>query len=93
VGGEIRSEVGRLQAVIVHRPDLELHHLTPGNKDELLFDELVWVEKAREEHETFSATISGSGAQVLYLATLLEEVLTDRELAVEFVDAHVTDDL
>jgi len=93
VGGEIRSEVGRLQAVIVHRPDLELHRLTPGNKDELLFDELVWVEKAREEHETFSATISGSGAQVLYLATLLEEVLTDRELAVEFVDAHVTDDL
>ena len=67
--------------------------MTPGNKDELLFDELVWVEKAREEHETFSATISGSGAQVLYLATLLEEVLTDRELAVEFVDAHVTDDL
>ena len=63
--------------------------MTPGNKDELLFDELVWVEKAREEHETFSATISGSGAQVLYLATLLEEVLTDRELAVEFVDAHV----
>jgi len=67
--------------------------LTPGNKDELLFDELVWVEKAREEHDAFSATIADSGAQVLHLSTLLEEVLTDRELAFEFVEAHVTEDL
>ncbi len=93
MGGDIRSEVGRLQAVIVHRPDLELHRLTPGNKDELLFDELVWVEKAREEHDAFSATIADSGAQVLYLSSLLEEVLIDQELALEFVEAHVTDDL
>ena len=93
MGGAIRSEVGRLQAVIVHRPDLELERLTPGNKDELLFDELVWVEKAREEHDAFSATIAGAGAQVLHLSTLLEEVLTDRELALEFVEAHVTQDL
>ena len=93
MGSEIRSEVGRLRAVIVHRPDLELHRLTPGNKDELLFDELVWVEKAREEHDAFSATIADSGAQVLHLSTLLEEVLTDRELAFEFVEAHVTEDL
>lgn len=93
MGGDIRSEVGRLQAVIVHRPDLELHRLTPGNKDELLFDELVWVEKAREEHDAFSATIADSGAQVLHLSSLLEEVLIDQELALEFVEAHVTDDL
>ncbi len=93
MGGEILSEVGRLQAVIVHRPDLELHRLTPGNKDELLFDELVWVDKAREEHDAFSATIARSGAQVLHLSTLLEEVLVDQELAVEFVETHVSDDL
>ncbi len=93
MGGEIRSEVGRLQTVIVHRPDLELHRLTPGNKDELLFDELVWVEKAREEHDAFSSTIANAGANVLYLSTLLEEVLTDRELALEFVETHVTEDL
>lgn len=93
VGGQVCSEVGRLRAVIVHRPDLELLRLTPSNKDELLFDELVWVEKAREEHDAFSATIAASGAQVLHLSTLLEEVLTDRELAFEFVEAHVTDDL
>jgi len=93
VVGGIRSEVGRLQAVILHRPDLELHRLTPGNKDELLFDELVWVEKAREEHDAFSATIAASGAQVLHLSLLLEEVLTDQEVALEFVEAHVNDDL
>jgi arginine deiminase len=93
MGGEIRSEVGRLQLVIVHRPDLELHRLTPGNKDELLFDELIWVDKAREEHDAFSATIAASGAEVLHLSRLLEEVLVDQEVLVEFVETHVTDDL
>lgn len=89
----IRSEVGRLRSVIVHRPDLELQRLTPGNKEELLFDELVWVEKAQEEHDAFCAAIRASGAEVLQLAVLLEEVLTDRELAAEFIDEHVSDDL
>lgn len=93
MGGHIRSEVGPLQTVIVHRPDLELHRLTPGNKDELLFDELVWVEKAREEHDAFAAVMSAAGAEVLYLSRLLEDVLTDAELAAEFVEAHVSDDL
>jgi len=93
VSGEIRSEVGRLRSVIVHRPDLELHRLTPGNKDELLFDELVWVEKAREEHDAFSETIANTGAQVLHLSKLLEEVLIDAEVALEFVETHVTEDL
>lgn len=93
MSGEIRSEVGPLRTVIVHRPDLELHRLTPGNKDELLFDELVWVDKAREEHDAFSSTIARAGTQVLHLSALLEEVLTDRELALEFVESHVTEDL
>ena len=93
MSGEIRSEVGNLRSVIVHRPDLELHRLTPGNKDELLFDELVWVEKAREEHDVFGATIARAGVEVLYLSKLLEDVLTDAELALEFIDAHVTEDL
>ncbi|TMR21244.1 arginine deiminase, partial [Actinomadura geliboluensis] len=38
----VSSEVGRLRQVLLHRPDLELLRLTPANKDDLLFDEVLW---------------------------------------------------
>ena len=50
----VHSEVGPLRQAIVHRPGLELSRLTPSNCDELLFDDVLWAEKAREEHDTFS---------------------------------------
>ena len=43
----VDSEVGRLRQAILHRPDLELKRLTPSNKDELLFDEILWVKSAK----------------------------------------------
>jgi arginine deiminase len=42
-GGGVESEVGVLRRVLVHRPGRELARLTPGNKDELLFDEVPWL--------------------------------------------------
>ena len=47
----VDSEVGRLRQVILHRPGLELKRLTPGNKDRLLFDDVLWVHRAQEEHD------------------------------------------
>src|SRR5680860_820201 len=89
----IRSETGRLRSVIVHRPGLELERLTPANKDELLFDELIWVEKAQEEHDAFAATLAGAGIEVLYLAGLLETVLSEDGIAEAFIADQVGDDL
>ncbi len=51
------SEVGRLRAVILHRPGAELQRLTPRNNDALLFDGLPWVAKAQEEHDAFAALL------------------------------------
>jgi arginine deiminase len=87
----VTSEVGRLRAVLVHRPDLELHRLTPTNMDELLFDELLWVERAQLEHDAFTTVIRDGGAEVLHLDALLVELLADEELAREVVAAHVTE--
>ena len=69
------SEVGRLQRVLVHRPGNELNRLTPSNRDELLFDDILWLEKAREDHDTFAAILSAENAKVVYLADLLAETL------------------
>ena len=51
----VHSEVGRLRKVMVHRPDLSLRELTPSNHDELLFDDVLWVERAQPEHDQFVA--------------------------------------
>ena len=67
----VDSETGRLREVIVHRPDLELRRLTPANKEELLFDELVWVGKAQEEHDAFVETLVDEGVRVRHLHDLL----------------------
>ena len=49
----VHSEVGKLRKVIVHRPDLSLQRLTPTTHDELLFDDVLWVERAQLEHDRF----------------------------------------
>jgi hypothetical protein len=43
----VHSEVGKLRTVMVHRPELSLQRLTPSNHDELLFDDVLWVERAQ----------------------------------------------
>jgi len=59
----VDSEVGVLRQVIVHRPGLELSRLTPDNVDELLFDDVMWADRACEEHDTF---VSQRGASSQY---------------------------
>ncbi len=92
-GPHLRSEVGRLATVIIHRPDLELSRITPATKDELLFDELIWLERAQEEHDAFAGIMRDAGTEVLYITDLLADVLSDQGLADDFITEHVTPDL
>ena len=85
----LRSETGPLRTVILHRPDLELHRITPANKDELLFDELVWVDRAADEHDAFADTLSNAGAEVLYLEDLLTATMADDALFETLLRAYV----
>ncbi len=71
----VGSEVGQLHQVIVHRPGLELSRLTPENIGELLFDDVMWAKKAKEEHDAFAETLRDKGVRVLYFAHLLTETL------------------
>ena len=71
------SEVGRLREVMVHRPDLSLQRLTPDNCKSLLFDDVLWVRKAREDHDVFVDTLRDRGAVVIEFGSLLAETLAD----------------
>jgi arginine deiminase len=71
----VHSEVGRLRKVMVHRPGLELQRLTPSNHDDLLFDDVLWVERAQWEHDQFVARMRERGVEVFLLTDLLGEAL------------------
>ncbi len=82
----VGSEVGALRRVLLHRPGIELKRLTPTNKDELLFDDVLWVKRARQEHDAFADALTDRGVEVLYLHDLLAETLrisTAREEVLE----------
>ena len=90
----VHSEVGRLRKVMVHRPDLSLQRLTPSNHDELLFDDVLWVERAQYEHDQFVARMRERGVEVYLLAELLAEALAAsedaRERLIELVASEYT---
>jgi arginine deiminase len=90
----VHSEVGRLRKVMVHRPDLSLQRLTPANHDELLFDDVLWVERAQREHDQFVARMRERGVEVFYLSELLAEALAEsdegRQRLIELVASEYT---
>ncbi len=71
----VHSEVGRLRQVIVHRPGLELARLTPQNTGDLLFDDVMWARKAKEEHDVFAEVLRDKGVKVHYFGQLLAQAL------------------
>jgi arginine deiminase len=71
----VDSEVGTLRQVLLHRPGLELKRLTPSNKDQLLFDDVLWVRRAQEEHDRFAAVLRERGVTVHLFDRLLRETL------------------
>ncbi len=71
----VHSEVGNLRKVLVHRPELSLQRLTPANCAELLFDDVLWVERAQLEHDHFVDVLRSRGIEVYYVMDLLRETL------------------
>ena len=71
----VQSEVGRLRKVMVHRPGLEHTRLTPSNAEELLFDDVLWVSRAKTEHDAFCEAMREHGVEVFHAEKLLAEAL------------------
>jgi arginine deiminase len=68
------SEVGRLRKVPVCRPGLAQKRLTPANCHELLFDDVLWVAQARNDHDAFTSALKERDVQVLDMHELLAQV-------------------
>jgi arginine deiminase len=85
----VDSEVGRLRQVVLHRPGLELTRLTPQNVDDLLFDDVMWAQRAREEHDAFAEKLRQKGVKVHLFHDLLTQAI-DQPGAREFLQEELT---
>ncbi|MFJ8042510.1 arginine deiminase [Kitasatospora sp. NPDC096147] len=71
----VHSEVGRLHKVLVCRPGLAHRRLTPTNSDDLLFDDVMWVENAQRDHADFVNKLTQRGVEVVELHELLARTM------------------
>ena len=71
------SEIGKLHRVMVCAPGLAHQRLTPETCEDLLFDDVIWVQQARRDHFDFVAKMHDRGVEVLELQDLLADVVAD----------------
>lgn len=71
----VTSEIGKLKSVLVHLPGPEIDRMVPSMMEELLFDDILYGNRAREEHRRFQQVLNFVADEVLDVQDLLEEVL------------------
>jgi len=75
---------------MVHRPDLSLRRLTPSKVSTFLFDQVLWVKKAREDHDVFVDTMEDRGVEVLYFGELLAQTMQNADAREWLLSRHFT---
>jgi arginine deiminase len=85
----ITSEIAPLEAVLVHTPGVELTAVTPGNREDYLYDDIIGLEIAQREHRRFVAVLERF-SKVYQIADLLTETIARPE-AREFLISKTLD--
>lgn len=92
MGIHVKSEIGRLKRVMLHRPGRELEQLVPGELERLLFDDIPYLKTARQEHDMFAGILRSNDVEVVYLEDLMAETLKANEgLKEVFIDEFIRD--
>lgn len=81
----VTSEIGPLRTVICHTPGPELLAVTPSNREQYLYDDIIDLEQARREHATFREVLE-QFAEVLEVRDLLAEIVDEPEVRAFLVD-------
>lgn len=71
---DVRSEIGRLDAVLLHRPGAEVENMTPRNVQRALYSDILNLSIAQTEYEQLSGVLSKL-SKVYEVRDLLVKVL------------------
>ncbi|MGV9709715.1 arginine deiminase [Gordonia sp. NPDC003424] len=85
----VHSEVGRLHKVLVCAPGLAHERLTPTNADDLLFDDVLWVQNAKRDHFDFMTKMRDRGVDVVELHNVLAETMGNPEARTWLLDRKI----
>lgn len=89
---QVKSEIGALKRVMLHRPGKELEHLVPGELGRLLFDDIPYLRAAQQEHDMFAGILRECGVEVVYLEDLMAQALRAVPgLARQFVEEFISE--
>ena len=72
----VRSEIRPLKKVLLQRPGSELEQLVPNSLQQLLFDDIPYLQGAQAEHDCFARTLREHGVEVVYLTELTAQTLS-----------------
>ena len=85
----VHSEVGKLRKVMVCAPGRAHARLTPSNCDDLLFDDVMWVENAKRDHFDFITKMRDRGIDVVEMHNLLTETVAIPEAKAWILDQQI----
>ena len=86
----VKNEIGKLRRVLLHRPGPELEQLSPSSLEDLLFDDIPYLEVAQKEHDEFADCLRANDVEVLYLADLAAQALaTNETVKTKFIEEAI----
>ncbi|MGL5312619.1 MAG: arginine deiminase [Peptostreptococcaceae bacterium] len=86
---EVTSEIKTLKKVLLHRPGLEIENLTPEYLERLLFDDIPYLQVAREEHDAFADILRQNQVDVVYLHQLMADVIKNNDIKEKFIKQYI----
>lgn len=86
----VKSEIGRLRRVMLHRPGIELSNLMPDYLERMLAEDTPDVKRAGEEHDVFANILRSNGVDVVYIENMFADVMKDDSVRAAFINDFVT---
>jgi len=81
----VKSEIAPLKKVLLHRPGKELENMAPEFLERLLFDDIPYLKRAQEEHDSFAQTLKDNGAEIVYLDELASVAIQNPDIRKQFI--------
>ena len=72
----VQSEIGKLEAVLLHYPGAEVENMTPKNAQRALYSDILNLSIAQKEYEQLNGVLS-KHSQVFEIRNLLTKLLED----------------
>ncbi|PID27203.1 MAG: arginine deiminase [Candidatus Cloacimonadota bacterium] len=82
---EVTSEIGDLEAVIVHTPGREVENMTPTNAEKALYSDILNLDIAKHEHSQLKGVL-GKTAKVFEIKELLEDILSNKKVKKDLIN-------